>query len=360
MHPAFVAFETNAVGLSTVVAEDHARAVLGEDVHSPSDRRVRQALSGEDCGAFELDRSLSKHRRTPQGAVDVVYSPRSDPADAVVVNEIPIVAALDIVVRRRGGRPEPHLVVQPVRYRGRLGHGQAASAGHAHFDGVELSKIAVQCQLRSETEVAVRTLLCAQLEHSGVTPHRVAHRLAFVDGQRHAFLAVNILAVPHGPHRVQRVPELGRGNGHGINVVARGQVAEVAVRVAAFVGARTGFFGVAVVGPLLGALAFRLEWIANSHDLRGRIAQEPAQNPATPSPNADMARPNAIVGRRPAVGAQHRSWHEARCRNGRPRRSEKPTARPAPHGRDTIAPITRNRLAHLWMSFLLVTRRQHG
>ena len=348
--PALVPLEANALGLLAVVAEDHAKPALGGNLNAPRDGRVGQAGGGEDGGALDLDPAGAKLRGAPQGAIHVVNAPGADPADAVVVDEVPVEAAHQIVVGRLRRGAQPHLVVQPRRRIGRLGHGQAAPARHAHLDRVQLSEVSVHGQLGGEAEVAAAALLGAELEHAPVAADRLAHGLALAGGERHGLLAVDVLAVAHGPDRVQGMPELGRGDEHRVDVVAGDQVAEVGVRVAALVGAPADFVGVALLGPLAVRLALRLERVAGGHDLDGRVTQHRAEVAAPLAADADVARADAVVCRRAPAGTQDGSGHESRKRDGPRGPGEEPASRHRPRRGAAVAAQRRVGVAHVRVS----------
>src|ERR1700691_456307 len=84
----------------------------------------------------------------------------------------------------------------------------------------------------------VGPLLAAGLKDTLVPADRVAHRAAFGDSQRERLLAVDVLAGARRLDHRNRVPVIGYGDQHGVDVFARQQLTEVFVGRATLV--RTG------------------------------------------------------------------------------------------------------------------------
>ncbi len=129
-------------------------------------------------------------------------------------------------------------------------------------------------------------VLSGGLDHLAALPEIVAQRL----------LDVDVLAGLAGPDRHQRVPVIGRGGGHGVDVLVLQQLADVDVAVDSLA---------TVFGLFHPALQHRPVRVAKRyHAHPGQFAQQPDVEPALAS-KADRGHANVIVGpQRPCMRRQ--------------------------------------------------------
>ena len=149
----------------------------------------------------------------------------------------------------------------------------------------------------------VGPLLAAGLEDALVLARRVDAPLALGERERERLLAVDVLARLARLDRRDRVPVLRRGDADGVDVLARDQLAEVGVRVAAL-----------VVG-LLAEYAFSTRLLACSRRVRVHLADRQRLHVAEPEQlgqvvvvghlaAADEADGDPLAGRFVAAAAQ--------------------------------------------------------
>ena len=156
--------------------------------------------------------------------------------------------------------------------------------------------------------------LAAGLEHAIELADRLDHRRAFVDRQRQRLLAIHVLARLARLDRRDGVPMVGRGDEHGVDVLAGEHVAEVVVLVAAF-GARGG--AVVLVDPLLGVAAAVGVDVADGQNAN---VVEPEKRGDVKAvglhPQADHADGDLVAGAR-LVAAEHRAGNDRGNRDRR-------------------------------------------
>ena len=163
--------------------------------------------------------------------------------------------------------------------------------------------------LAGVAELLAGSLLRAELEDAAVAMHRVAQDLDLVDAHPHGLLDVDVLAGPDGGQGVQDVPRVERGNGHGVDVIAVQQFAEIVVHGAILVP-------VVRVHRLLGPFAHRAFDVADGHDLRPGDAHAGAHVPEAHVAHADAAHDDAFARRDAAGAAQGRGGDDQGRGNG--------------------------------------------
>ena len=158
------------------------------------------------------------------------------------------------------------------------------------------------------------------LKNALVLPHRIDHRAALRDRQRHRFLAINILAGLARHHCHHAMPMIGHHDRHGVDILSRQHFAEIGVNVAAVELARWQVFRVMIVDKLPGRFAAEELLvvaiaeagsidIANGDDLRGLVVQQRLQDFEATIAGADDADRDPIARR---LGAEHSRRHDIR------------------------------------------------
>ena len=182
--------------------------------------------------------------------------------------------------------------------------------------------------------------LAAAREHAAVAAGGLDHDPPFADRQRFRLLAVHVLAVPHRLAGDQRVPVVGRGAEHRVDVRPGTQLAVIVVVVAALVRAAGLLLGIAILDLLLGPLPMPGVHVADGQDLDFREAHEAAHVAAALAAHADEAHGDAVAGRRAAFAAQGRGRDDVRGRRCRPHVLQEPTPRYPrflrPHGSSSL------------------------
>ncbi len=135
----------------------------------------------------------------------------------------------------------------------------------------------------------------AHLDHAARLASHLHHLSPFVDRLRERLLAVDVLAGPAGHDRLQRVPVVGRGDQHRVDIRLIEDLAEVTVR-----------GRLAAEQLRVGLLHRGLRDIAHGGDLTVGVLQEELHHLAAPIPGADHSQANALV------GAQHAGCLECR------------------------------------------------
>ena len=136
-------------------------------------------------------------------------------------------ALLDVILLGRLAQPE--IIIQLGRRALHLERPALWIFTNARLDGQLLAQAAVAHDFAGQPEVQVRALLAADLEDALGLPCHLEQGLALVDGQGERLLAIHVLAAPQGGDGGQRVPVVGRGDDHGVDVFAGAKLAEVAV-----------------------------------------------------------------------------------------------------------------------------------
>ena len=159
---------------------------------------------------------------------------------------------------------------------------------------------------RHHVAIVFQHALAAAGDDAAVTPGRVDHQRPFAQRQRFGLLAVDVFAVAACFDHHDRVPVVGRGNVHGVDVGAGQQLAKIVV-------------GLAVVdchnarrsSPLT-AVADFFAHVAHGHVLHVFAAEVAPLIAAAHIADADPAHHDAVAGRRPLVVAQRRRGDDER------------------------------------------------
>ena len=220
------------------------------------------------------------------------------------------------LIRGQQRRAQPEIVVGALGNRLRIDHRPNAVARVADLDRVQLAEFALLRQLDGDAEIGIAPLLLADLGHAAVLPHRLDESLPFGDGPRHGLLDVDVLLCLGGGDAVQGVPVFRRGNEHGIDVGTGQQVTEIVIVGAAAERGRGAAVRVGLFGHGLEGLSFLPDRVAGGDDLGLGHAQQQGRQLAGAVSRADHAQRNACAGRRMAVLAERRGWHDRRCRHG--------------------------------------------
>ena len=184
------------------------------------------------------------------------------------------------------------------------------------MNGVEQADAAVADQFAGLAEPGVGPLLAACLEDAFFAGHGITQDPPLVDRVGQGFLDVGVLAVAHGVERSEDMPVVGRANQHGIDVVAAGDFAKVAV---------SGAIRIAIVLVDRGhdRVEVGLVDVAHREDLDALMGHEILHDAHAASARANQAQGDAVAGRVVARGGQGGRRHErgkrgrrACCRGG--------------------------------------------
>ena len=229
---------------------------------------VEQAALGELRGRLDLDRAGIRIRaETPLGDVVHVGAPTRDHAATVLLDLQPARAAEAFLrvhaVLRVGGdgrRAHPHVVVQVLRYRHRLGLARAVVGGHADLDGLQRAEHVVADEFARLAEVHARPLLRARLEDHLVLADGGDELLALDDRVGQRLLDVDVLARVGGRDGDDCMLVVGRGDRHAVDVLAGQQLAVVAIHLDGGELARAQLLGVDLLDlGLGGGRTFRVD-----------------------------------------------------------------------------------------------------
>src|SRR5262245_15951359 len=127
-------------------------------------------------------------------------------------------------------------------------------------------------------------LLRADLDHAFVFARRLNHLAPFVYGARDGLLDVNVLARLTGHHGLQRMPVVGRGDDHRVNVFAVEHSTKIPVCIDAF-----------EFGVIDRKVHLWLEDVAERDNLRVRISHKSLHHAAPLSSRTDHPDANAII-----------------------------------------------------------------
>jgi hypothetical protein len=201
-----------------------------------------------------------------------------------------------------------------------IGFGRVAEG---NVDRTDFADDAVADQLRRHAEFLGRALLGAGLEHALGGAHRF-HQLdgfAHTVGQR--LLAIDIFAGFHRRDGNVGMPVVGRGDHSDVDVLSGQELAEVVVRIAAFV-LRAGLGRVEIVHSFLGVLAAGGVDIADGHDLNVIPIEEIAEVSVHLVSHADASDGESFA--RGTCLRPHSSWENERRGNEQGRLLEEATA----------------------------------
>src|SRR6185436_15748142 len=202
----------------------------------------------------------------------------------------PVVAPAHVeglLVGQPGRRAQPQLVVEVggrrPAHRG-LGHGGqrvVPAGGVADLADAPLADV-----LHHPLEVRARALLRADLHHAVGLAGGLDHEAAIADVVRGRLLDVDVLARFTGEDGHGRVPVLGRGDDHRVDLAVLEQLAEVAVGPGLAAGGGDRFFQAG------------LEDVADGRDLDVLVGEEVAEVDGAEGAHADHADADPVVGRR--------------------------------------------------------------
>ena len=157
------------------------------------------------------------------------------------------------------------------------------------MNGVEPADAAVADQFAGLAEPGVGPLLAACLEDAFFAGHGITQDPPLVDRVGQGFLDVGVLAVAHGVERSEDMPVVGRANQHGIDVVAAGDFAKVAV---------SGAIRIAIVLVDRGhdRVEVGLVDVAHREDLDALMGHEILHDAHAASARANQAQGDAVAG----------------------------------------------------------------
>ncbi len=254
-------------------------------------------------GRDDFHRPALVHAQTPLRDVEMMRAPVGHHAARVFAVTAPVremvvdaARAEHGVVRPLRRRPEPEIPVE-TRLQGFLRQ-IAPFAGRADADDdvLDLAQPPVAHEFAGLAKFTGRTLHAARLEHPVVAAHGVHHRARLGDRQRQRLLAIDVLLrVGRGDH-VQRVPVIRRGDDHGVNVLAREQIAEILVLRASLERTLVRLFAVVILHQFFGVLTARGIHIAHGHHLRFLAVQEPIEQAAILFAHADETERDPVAG----------------------------------------------------------------
>ena len=133
--------------------------------------------------------------------------------------------------------------------------------------------------------------------------HGLAHGLRGAEAPADRLLAVHVLALPDRLQGHQRMPVIGRGDLHGVDVLAGHQLAEILV-------GRAVLVVVELVDRLLGLVPLGLVHVADGHDLDLGIPAEGPHVAHALDAQADAPQHHAVRRRHRARLAQGRRRHD--------------------------------------------------
>ena len=161
-----------------------------------------------------------------------------------------------------------------------------------HLDRVQAANPALPDHLHGEAVGGGRAALRPGLVDRAETAAGVHQLAALTDGERDRLLAVNVLAGARGVDGTEPVPAVAGGDGNGVHVLARQQLAEIRVGGAvlvAVIGVHLLLRGLQPVGPA----------IAHGDVLDFGEGKEGRQRVQGAVADPDGAEDNAIARRRP-------------------------------------------------------------
>ena len=200
------------------------------------------------------------------------------------------------VVRGPGSRAEPHIPVDLLTHLFGRQVAKLRQRIDVDVDRFDAAELAGPGRIDIFAIVAEHALAAAG-KHAAITPGRGNHPRAFTQRERFRLLAVHVLAAAAGLDGNDRMPMVGRGNVHRVDVGASQQFAEIVVDLAVAVLIVTIDVG-------LGLLAHFFANIAQGHVLHVFAIQKGALIAAALIADADAGHHNPIAGRRTAVLAQ--------------------------------------------------------
>ena len=321
--PALLADEPHAVRELVPHPDGRSVGIRERDVVFAVD--VPEATGVELALALDVLRAHPFPAHAPVDDVKVVRAPARDHARAELfaaepartgVDRLPevgvlaVYAVFGVIDLRRGAEPE--VVVKTLRHRHLLRVAAAGVAGKAHFDGLDLAETSLAHERARLLELDGRTLLRAEQELAVRLRDRGGEETPLADRERGGLLHVDVLAGERGLDRDLRVPVVGRGDRHDVDVRARDEVVEVA-RAHDGVGGGLVMTGHELLHPHEAA---GVE-VTRRDDPRALRAHEPGRIHRAPDATAADLRHVERVARR--VRAQHGSGDNCGKRKSRTR-----------------------------------------
>ena len=145
-------------------------------------------------------------------------APVGELAAAVLIPPSEFIMTSFLDIRDIRGRAFPEIPVEPFGNLAGLEGAADRVVADAGLGRVDLADASVANQLAGQPVAIVGALLAAGLEDAVVFSGRLDHRLAFLDGQRQRFFAVDVTAGLHRGDRGQRVPVVDRADRDGVQV----------------------------------------------------------------------------------------------------------------------------------------------
>ncbi len=161
---------------------------------------------------------------------------------------------------------------------------------------LQLADVTIENQLATQAEVPVRALHAARLKDSPVPSDRIDHGPGLGNRLRERLFAIDVLARLGGPDHCNRMPVVGRGYHHRVDIVSSQQIAKIAISIAAFI--QTAFLAsVVIFDDLLAACELELVHVAGGEDLGPRRIQKRSHQMLALLARADKAQRNPLARR---------------------------------------------------------------
>ena len=167
----------------------------------------------------------------PAHRVERVHAGVAQIGRSVLPEPVPAVVEVVLVERPVRCRSKPQVVVHARRH-WTIGHdadriAEASDDGLPHVDGAEP---AVTHELHGLGEQRAAAPLRSNLDDPVVAPRRLDHAATFDDVVADGLFDVDVLAGLAGPDGHERVPVIGRGDRHGIDVAVVEHAPEIGFR----------------------------------------------------------------------------------------------------------------------------------
>src|ERR1700722_3084212 len=268
-NPAVGAGEFDAVALAVLVDDGPERTVIHGGFDNlrhtvrPIERRFKLAGCGVTVGkgrgddpGFDADRAVQTD--APAGDIVMMRAPIGDGAARIGKPPAEGAVAAFGVILRGGSLAEPEVVIEPVPDGNFLERTAANARRHEDVDLLQGADAPVADEFAGEAEPFAAALLRAGLENDFIIADGFDDVMAFVNGQRQRFFAMDIFFGPRGGDVDERVPVIRGCLADGGNVIAFEQFPEVII----FVRCAT------VVGETLrGLIGILLIHIADGQDI---------------------------------------------------------------------------------------------
>ena len=222
INPCPAPFEANSHGNLLFAGEEHFHAVRIAVAGFPRQGAIANSFRGKDARALHFHRTRLIGLIGPLGNVEMVRAPARHEADRVIVDVMPhrVQQAFGLIWLD-GRRAEPQIVVEAFRQRLGRDDRPGAVGRYSDLDSAQVADLALLNHLDGQAEDRIVALLVADLKHAFVFADRLDHGLAFSNGSREGFFAIDVLLGPGCSQGMQPVPVFGRGNEHGVDVRSR-------------------------------------------------------------------------------------------------------------------------------------------